>query len=121
MSAAAVLSICLSNALAANAQSTGDKQAPVTNSERLPMSHARKPKLSLENALAIAKSQLKNPSEISSYWLYGARFILYGDSTLPDKDKAPCWHFTWLSDDFGQAAIEVVVFMDGNSMRLPTL
>lgn len=120
--AIAVLCVSLVPALPAIGQSTSKKQITVTNPESLPISrHAARPKLSLENALAIAKSQLKNPVEIPSYWLYGAHFTLYGDSKLLDKDKAPCWHFIWLSDDSSQPTIEVVVFMNGDSMRVPTL
>ena len=122
-SATVALCICLAPAHPANAQSTTEKQATGSTPEALPISrHAAKPKLSLESALTIAKSQLKGPNfEISSYWVYGARFILYGDSKLADKDKVPCWHFTWLSDDSGHPPIEVVVFMNGESMRVPTL
>jgi hypothetical protein len=116
----ATLLICFSSALPANVRV--GLQAPISNPKQLPLSsHSpRRPKLSLENGLAIAKSQLKNTFEADSYWLHAANFTLYGDSKVPDRDKAPCWHFTWLSDESGQAPIEMVVFMNGDSMRVPT-
>jgi hypothetical protein len=122
MPAVAVLCICFVPAIPTSAQSTSGKQSVVSNAEALPIpAHAERPRLSLENALTVAKSKLKSPVETSLYWLYGARFTLYGDSKLSDKDKAPCWHFTWLSEDSSRPAIEVLVFMNGDSMLVPTL
>lgn len=50
---------------------------------------------------------------------FKARLTLYGGEKLDDKDRLPCWDFTWLNDKDGHA-LEVVVFMDGKPMQLPT-
>ena len=96
---------CLVPAGPASAQSTGEKQAVVPLP--IPPRHAGRPKLSLERALEIAKSQLKGSNaEISGYWLLEGRFSLYGDGKLADKDTVPCWVFTWLSDEPSHPAID---------------
>ena len=82
-----------------------------------------RPKLSLQNALKIAEGYIaKVPIDISSYWLYEVRFILYGDATTADKDKIPGWFFWWHNDDgiIGKY-IEIFVSMDGKAMRLPSM
>lgn len=82
-----------------------------------------RPKLSLQDALQIAQTYIdKEHIDISSYWLYRAMFILYGDSKTPDKDKLPCWHFWWVtnSGDMGDY-VEILVAMDGKAWRIPSM
>jgi len=82
-----------------------------------------RPKLSLQEALQIAQSYIdKEHIDTSSYWLYRAMFILYGDSRTADKDKLPCWHFWWVnnSGDMGDY-VEILVAMDGKAWRVPSM
>ena len=82
--------------------------------------HSR-PKLSLESALKAAQTFVKKQhSDISSYWLFDARFIWYGGNNIPDAEKVPCWAFKWLGDSNGRD-IEIVVSMDGEPMERPSL
>ena len=82
--------------------------------------HTR-PKLSLESALRIAQTFVqKQQSDSSSYWLFEARFVLYGGDNMPDEEKRPCWTFRWLNDSDGRA-IDIVVSMDGKPMETPSM
>lgn len=90
----------------------------------LPTSHrGYKPKISLQAALKIAEDFVADEHiDVSGGWLYEGRFILYGDKTKPDSKKDPCWFFQWIPESgLIGAQIEVVVFMDGKAMRLPTM
>ena len=61
--------------------------------------HSR-PKLPLATALRIAQTFVrKQQSDSSSYWLFDARFILYGGENVPDEEKSPCWTFRWRKSD----------------------
>jgi hypothetical protein len=98
--------------------------APSQKPIDLPLgSRQTKPKLSLQNALKIAEAYIvKEHIHASSYWLFQAKFILYGNKAGADKDKTPGWHFWWVND--GGAAgdyIEIFVSMDGKAMRLPSM
>ncbi len=86
-------------------------------------SHNIKPKLSLPNALKIAESYIVNRHiDASSYWLYEAKFILYGDKTTADKDKIPGWFCWWVKDEGSIGDyVEIFVSMDGKAMRLPSM
>jgi hypothetical protein len=96
-----------------------DRQAPGPSSAH-PTS---RPRLSLQDALLIAEHYIdREHINVSSYWLYRAVFILYGDPKTPDKDKLPCWHFWWVSDsgDMGDY-VEILVAMDGKVWRIPSM
>jgi hypothetical protein len=84
--------------------------------------HTR-PKLSLQNALKTADGYIsKGHIDASSYWLYEAKFILYGAETTADKDKTPGWFFWWVKDEGSKGDyIEIFVSMDGKAMRLPSM
>ncbi len=86
-------------------------------------SRSSKPKLSLQNALKIAKAYIvKEHMDASSYWLYQGEFILYGDKATADKDKTPGWYFWWVNESGALGDyIEIFVSMDGKAMRLPTM
>jgi hypothetical protein len=82
--------------------------------------HTR-PKLSLESALKIAQTFVqKKQIDSSSYWLFEARFILYGGGNIPDEEKSPCWAFKWLNDSDGRT-IDIVLSMDGKAMETPRM
>jgi hypothetical protein len=88
----------------------------------LPLSgrHTR-PKLSLESALRIAQTFVqKQQSDSSSYWLFEARFVLYGGESIPEEEKRPCWAFRWLNDGDGRT-IDIMVSMDGKPMETPSM
>ena len=83
--------------------------------------HTR-PKLSLESALKIAQTFVqKQHSDSSSYWLFDARFILYGGNDIPDEKKSQCWAFKWMNDTKGPPTIYIVVSMDGEPMEIPSI
>jgi hypothetical protein len=89
-----------------------------------PASHRGfEPKISLQAALKIAEDFVADERiDVSGGWLYEARFTLYGGKTKPDSEKEPCWFFQWIPESgLIGAQIEVVVFMDGKAMRLPTM
>ena len=90
----------------------------------LPLSrHQFRPKLSLQSALRIADGYIeKEHIDISSYWLYRANFILYGDQGKNDKDKDPCWHFWWVNNNGSLGDyVEIIVSMDEKAWRLPSM
>ncbi len=90
----------------------------------LPTSHrGYKPKISLQAALRIAEDFVADEHiDVSGGWLYEARFTLYGDKSKPDTQKDPCWFFQWEPESgLVGAQVEIVVFMDGKAMRLPTM
>ena len=83
--------------------------------------HTR-PKLSLESALKIAQTFVqKQHSDSSSYWLFDARFILYGGNDIPDEKKSQCWAFKWMNDTKGPPTIYIVVSMDGEPTEIPSI
>jgi hypothetical protein len=83
--------------------------------------HTR-PKLSLESALKIAQTFVqKQHSDSSSYWLFDARFILYGGNDISDEKKSQCWAFQWMNDTKGPPTIYIVVSMDGEPMEVPSI
>jgi hypothetical protein len=105
---------------------THDGQASASGKTTIDLplgSHHTRPKLSLPNALKTAESYIvKRHIDTSSYWLYEAIFILYGDKTTADKDKLPGWFFWWVKDEGSIGDyIEIFVSMDGKAMRLPSM
>jgi hypothetical protein len=97
-------------------------QRPATDDEPInPAAIQRRfrPKLSLQKALQLAENYIETEHiDISSYWLYRAKFILSGDTNTPDKEKLPCWHFWWVNDDGSMGDyVEIMVTMDGKVWR----
>ena len=126
----ALLLLILNTSLAADTrlhQSTATQQSQKTEDQKiidLPVGpQTFKPKLTLQEALKIAERYIdKERIEISSYWLYQAKFSLYGDQKVPDKDKIPCWRFWWAKNNGAMGDfVDIVVFMDGKAVRLPTM
>ena len=89
----------------------------------LPVGSHHRPKLSLQNALKIAEAYIdKEHIDASSYWLYRAKFILYGDQASADKDKIAGWHFCWVNDSGALGDyIEIFLSMDGKAIRTPSM
>ena len=78
-----------------------------------------RPQVSLQTALDIAESYVASEHiSVSDGWLSEARFILYGDHAMADKDKEPNWLFVWTTDE---GYVRIMVSMDGKAMRLPEL
>lgn len=79
-----------------------------------------RPKLTLQRALKLAETYLeKEKIDISSYYLYEAKFIGYGSK----GDQEPCWFFWWVNEDGASGNyIEVIVSIEtGNVRRLPSM
>ena len=81
--------------------------------------HSR-PDLTLQAALKLSERYIaKQRIDISRYYLYEAKFILYGSKDNQD----PCWVFQWVKDDstIGDYVEIVVSIKTKNVFRLPTM
>ena len=79
-----------------------------------------RPKLSLQQALKLAEDYIeKEKIDISPYYLYEAKYILYGS-----KDhQEPCWFFWWVNEN-GAAGnyVELIISIETrNVRRLPSM
>lgn len=127
--------IFLSNILAAqtNQQSSSEltKQEPsLVQKQRsetqnqvvlLPIGKRKfKPKISLQRALKLAESYIeKEKIDISSFYLYQAKYILYGSK----ENQKPAWHLWWVNEDGALGNyVEILVLIDtGSVSRLPSM
>ncbi len=79
-----------------------------------------RPKISLQRALKLAESYIeKERINISSFYLYQAKYILYGSK----ENQKPAWHLWWVNENgtLGNY-VEILVFIDTGSVgRLPSL
>lgn len=79
-----------------------------------------RPKLSLQHALKIAEDYIESEKiDISPYYLYEAKYILYGG----EGHRQPCWFFWWIKEN-GAAGdyVEIIVPIDsGKARRLPSM
>ena len=81
----------------------------------LPKGGSYRPSLTLQNALKIAEGYIvKEKIDISHYYLFEAKYILYGDK----DNKDPSWYFWWTHEDgaFGHY-VELVVSIKTGSVR----
>ena len=79
-----------------------------------------KPKISLQRALKLAESYIeKEKIDISSFYLYQAKYILYGSK----ENQKPAWHLWWVNEDGALGNyVEILVFIDtGSAGRLPSM
>ena len=79
-----------------------------------------RPKLSLQRALKLAESfTAKEKIKLSQYYLYQAKYILYGSK----DNQEPCWFFWWVNEDGALGNyVEIIVSMEtGNVRRLPSM
>jgi hypothetical protein len=91
-------------------------------SDRYVRDHLR-PKLVMQDALARAeKFMVAENIDTTHFWLYSARYTLFGSPETPDKDKLVGWYFWWVSDA-GETGnyIEIFVSMDGQCRRLASM
>lgn len=79
-----------------------------------------RPKLTLQRALKFAESYAaKEKVNLSRYYLYQAKYILYGSK----DNQEPCWHFWWINEDgaFGNYVEIIVSIETGNVRQLPSM
>jgi hypothetical protein len=79
-----------------------------------------RPKLTLQRALQLAESYIaKEKIDLSSYYLYQAKYILYGNN----DNQEPCWFFWWVNESGALGNyIEIIVSVEtGNISRLPSM
>ena len=80
-----------------------------------------RPKLTLQHALKLAESYaVKKKIDLSRYYLYQAKYILYGGK---DDRQEPCWYFWWVNEDGALGNyVEIIVSIDsGNVSQLPSM
>ena len=118
-----VLSVNTISLAQANQQSEPMREASVTQQRivDLPLTKRNfRPKLTLQRALKLAESYAaKEKIDLSRYYLYQAKYILYGG-----KDRQePCWFFWWVNEDGALGNyVEIIVSIDsGNANRLPSM
>ncbi len=88
-------------------------QLPVTK-------RSYRPKLTMQRALKLAEGYIKRQKiDVSRYYLYEAKHILYGRKDNPD----PSWSFSWVSEngELGNYVNIIVSIESGNIMQLPSM
>jgi hypothetical protein len=95
---------------------------PSELSERYVRDHLR-PKLVMQDALSRAEKFMADEKiDATHFWLYSARYTLFGPPKTPDKDKLVGWYFWWVSDTVEMGNyIEIFVTMDGECRRLGSM
>lgn len=128
-----ILAMFLGNTLFAQIKTTSSKptkqesspepnQKPVAENQTvLPIAKQTfRPKLTLQNALKLAESYIeKEKFDLSSFYLYQAKFILYGEK----ESRKPAWYFWWLNETGALGNyVEILVLIDtGQVSRLPSM
>lgn len=86
----------------------------------LPKRGSYRPSLTLQNALKLADGYIaKERIDISRYYLYEAKYILYGSK----DNQEPSWFFWWVNENgvIGDYVEIVVSIKTGNVRRLPSM
>ncbi len=86
----------------------------------MPKGSSYRPSLTLQDALKIVEGYLvKEHIDISPYYLFEAKYILYGDK----ENKDPSWYFWWTHEDgaFGHYVELVVSIKTGSVRRLTSM
>jgi hypothetical protein len=86
----------------------------------LPKRGFYRPSLTLQQALKIADSYIvKEKIDISRYYLYEARHIVYGSK----DNQEPCWFFWWVNENgvIGDYVELVVSIKTGSVRRIPSM
>ena len=86
----------------------------------LPKRGFHRPSLMLQQALKIADSYIvKEKIDISRYYLYEAKYILYGSK----DNQEPSWFFWWVNENgvIGDYVEIVVSIKTGSVRRLPSM
>ncbi len=74
----------------------------------------------MQRALKLAEKYIeKEKIDISSFYLYQAKFITYGNA----ENKKPAWHFWWVNENGALGNyVEILVMIDTRSVgRLPSM
>ncbi len=100
------------------------KQEPLLEQNQivlLPVANRKfRPKLSLQRALKLAENYIeKEKIDISSFYLYQAKYILYGSK----ENQKPAWHLWWVNEDGALGNyVEILVLIDtGRVSQLPSM
>jgi hypothetical protein len=86
----------------------------------LPKRGSHRPSLTLQQALKIADSYIvKEKIDISRYYLYEAKYILYGSK----DNQEPSWFFWWVNENgvIGDYVEIVVSIKTGSARQLPSM
>jgi hypothetical protein len=86
----------------------------------LPKIRFHRPSLTLQQALKIADSYiLKEKIDISRYYLYEAKYILYGS----EDNQEPSWFFWWVNENgvMGDYVELIVAIKTGSVRRRPSM
>jgi len=78
-----------------------------------------KPKITLQAALKLAEGYVKkNKIDISAFYLREVRLIWSGE----ERDgKEPAWFFWWVHESVTGNYVEIIVSMDGQVTRVPSM
>jgi hypothetical protein len=125
MRIATIIFVCLGLLLfcPSGISQTSSALTPEEQVEAGKLQHSLHPKLVMQDALARAeKFMVSENIDATHFWLYSARYTLFGSPTTPDKDKLVGWYFWWVSDagEMGNY-IEIFVSMDGQCRRLGSM
>jgi hypothetical protein len=101
-------------------QSTSSPPITQKQSVELPKGGSYRPRLTLQDALKIAERYIvKQKIDISHYYLFEGKYILYGDK----DNKDPSWYFWWTHEDgaFGNYVQLVVSIRTGRVQWLTSM
>jgi hypothetical protein len=100
---------------------TAESSDKITDKQtlELPRRKLSKPKLQMQKAMKLMKNFIeKEKIDTSDYYLWQVKLIQYGS----ENNKKSAWHFWWLNIDGGLGNyIEILVFMNGNVGRVPSM
>jgi hypothetical protein len=100
--------------------SQSSQLSPVTERRilELPRPQRKQPKITLQQALKIAEGYIKKEKiDISSYYLFEAKWILYGTDV-----KELGWYFWWVNVDGALGNyVQLTVSMDGKVQLLGSM
>lgn len=118
-----VVSVSTLSLAQTNGQLESKFDAPIMERRNLnlPLTNRNhRPKHTLQRALKLAETYAaKEKVDLSRYFLYEAKYILYGGGGRQE----PCWHFWWVHEDGASGHyVEMIVSIDsGKVRRLPSM
>ncbi len=76
---------------------------------------AFRPRLTLQRALRLAERYVERYRiDISAYYLYEAKYVLYGS----ERTREPCWFFWWVNENGSLGDyIQIVVSINSGEIR----
>jgi len=113
--------ILLYTAVAFGQNTTAESSDKITDKQtlELPRRKLSKPKLQMQKAMKLMKNFIeKEKFDTSDYYLWQVKLIQYGS----ENNKQSAWHFWWLNINGSLGNyIEILVFMNGNVGRVPSM